>query len=411
MAITQRSLYKAIERIGELSFDSEEDLLVAVLDSIIQNDRINITGGRLWMLEGSEHKYRLAYESGNVEPIGIGFKINLEDYGVFAEVARKRTVLADETNSTLRQHGIRRYSATGVGETTEIDGLHYYEYLMAFNTVNTERDTKYLLSIAGQAVTHLLQNRRSESEKHALESEMAHARDLQKRILPEHEYSFADYDLYGICLPERTVGGDFFNYYTIPGFDDRIGIAIGDAASKGLPAAVQALFVSGALMMSVEFEAMMSSTFKRLNMINRAIFPNDRIMTLLYCQLYEGEDGLLLYTNAGHPGPIHYHAATKTCDELIVTGPVFGLLEDASYGISNRNIEHNDILVLYTDGITEANNGTEEYGEQRLMRCIERNAHQDAKTIAQLILEEAQVFSAKGMYADDKTVVVIKRKQ
>jgi len=410
MAITQRSLYKTIEKIGDREYANEEDMLIAVLDEIVRNDRININGGRLWKLEPAEKMYRLEYESGNIEKVGTDFRISLKEYAVFNDVAKRRTVVARETNRTLRSRGITKYSATGIGETVQIGKLHYYEYLMAFNAQSHERDTTYLLSIAGQAASHLLRNRRSEHEVQALQSEMALASDLQRRILPQHEFSFGDFDLYGICLPERTVGGDFFNYYKLPGFEDRIGVAIGDAASKGMPAAVQALFVSGALMMSVEFEAMMSSTLRRLNTINRAIFPNDRIMSLFYCQLYDGNEGLMLYSNAGHPSPVHYHASSRSCGELISTGPVLGLLEDASYGISNRNIAPGDILVLYTDGITEANNGTDEFGEERVMRCIERNAGESAKNIARLILEEVQIFSANGLYSDDKTVVVIKRK-
>jgi phosphoserine phosphatase RsbU/P len=411
MPITQRSLYKTIERIGERSYDSEEALLSAVLDEIIRNDRINISGGRMWKLEANEKRYLLVDERGEIEHNDGEIRLSIKEYRVFGEVARMRTVLADETNKTLLQHGVIKYSATGIGETVSIDDLNYYEYILAFNTRGHDKTFKYLLSIAGQATTHLLQNRRSKSEVQALQSELTHARDMQKRILPEHEFHFGDYELYGICLPEKIVGGDFFNYYHIPGFDDRMGVAIGDAASKGLPAAVQALFVSGALMMSVESEAMMSSTLKRLNMINMEMFPNDRILTLFFCQLYNGPEGLMLYSNAGHSGPIHYHASSKSCDELSVTGPVFGLLEDASYGISNRNLAPDDILVLYTDGITEANDGETEFGEQRLMDCIKRHAGESAKNLAQLILEEVQLYSANGVYSDDKTVVVIKRKK
>ncbi|MAT40369.1 MAG: serine/threonine protein phosphatase [Ectothiorhodospiraceae bacterium] len=410
MAITQRSLYKTIEKIGEQHYLTDADLLVAILDEIIRNERIKIIGGRIWRLSPKEKKYHLIYEEGKIDPIGKDFRIDLNEYAVFGEVARNRTVLADETNRTLRAHGIIKYSATGIGERIAVDGTMYYEYLMAFNTLEVERELQHLLSIAGQAATHLLQRRRSESKTHELESEMAHARDMQKRILPEHEYSFADYDLYGICLAEKSVGGDFFNYMKTPGYTDRISVAIGDAASKGFPAAVQALFVSGALMMSAEFEAMMSSTLRRLNTIIRAIFPNDKFLTLFYCQLYAGEEGLLIYANAGHSRPIHFHAKTGEVTELAGTGPVLGLLDDASFGIANTNIAKNDVLVLYTDGITEANNGKEEFGEERLIELIKRCSSSDSKTIASKIIEDVQKFSTEDGYSDDKTVVVIKRK-
>jgi sigma-B regulation protein RsbU (phosphoserine phosphatase) len=408
--MTQRTLYRLIENIGARQFDSEEGMLIAILEEIVRNERTNVTGGRLWKLLPNERKYRLMSERGNIESVGIGFEIRLKGYAVFDQVARKRTVLADETNRALRKKGIIKYSATGIGNRVTLGDLAYYEYLMAFNTTDNNLEFKYILSIAGQAVTQLLSNRRSEKEKQSLLSEMELARDLQRRLLPEHEFSFGRYDLYGVSLPELTVGGDFFNYYPMVEDPDRMAVSIGDAASKGFSAAVQALFVSGALMMSVEAEGRISSMLRRINTINRRIFPHERFMTLCYCELFDGEEGLMLYSNAGHCKPIHYHAARKSCTELSVTGPVIGLIPDAHFSVTNTNIMAGDVMVLYTDGISEANNGEIEYQEQRIVDVIMRSAHLSAKEICVGILQDVQTFSAEGVYSDDKTVVVIKRK-
>ncbi len=407
--MTQRTLYRLIEKIGSRDFGSEESMLGAILDEIVANERISIMGGRVWKLNPEEKRYHLLYEQGTIEPVGIGFNIDLQGYAVFQEVARKRTVLADETNKTLRQHGIIKYSATGIGDRVTIGDTAYYEYLMAFNTTQVDSELKYMLSIAGQAVTQMLSRRRSEEEKQQLLSEMELARDLQRRILPEHEYRFGRYELYGVSLPEKTVGGDFFNYYAMDEEPDRMGVSIGDAASKGFSAAVQALFVSGALMMSVEAESKISSMLRRINAINRRIFPNDRFLTLCYCELFDGDEGLVLYSNAGHPKPVHYHASSGRCTELAVTGPVIGLLNDAQFSVTNTNIMKDDVLVLYTDGISEANDGEEEYLEHRLMDVVTASATMTAKDICREILQDVQTFSANGVYSDDKTVVVIKR--
>ncbi|MCZ7556978.1 MAG: PP2C family protein-serine/threonine phosphatase [Bacteroidia bacterium] len=407
--MTQRTLYRLIEDIGRRDFDNEDDLLKAILNEIVQNERISITGGRIWKLLPEKRRYTLMHESGNIESVGIGFTISLKGYPVFEQVARKGTVLADETNAALKKKGIVRYSATGIGDRVTIGVLSFYEYLMAFNTVSVDNELRYMLGIAGQAVTQLLSGRRSEKQRMELLTEMEHARDLQRRILPQHEYSFGRYELYGVSVPEKTVGGDFFNYYEIPGDHDRLAIAVGDAASKGFPAAVQALFVSGALMMSVEAESKISSMLRRINTINRKIFPQERFLTLCYCELFDGDEGLMLYSNAGHPKPMHYHAASASCTELSVTGPVIGLLPDAHFSVTNTNILKDDVLVIYTDGISEANDGDEEFGEGKLMECIRRNGQLSAKEICQTILQEVQTFSAHGRHSDDKTLVVIKR--
>ena len=409
MAMTQRTLYKTIEKIGSGMYESEEAMMIAILQEIVTNDRINIIGGRIWKLQAEANSYRLIYEQGTIQPVGIGFEIALKDYSVFDEVARKRTVLADETNRTLRRKGIQRYSATGMGKTARVGRMDYYEYLMAFNTVESGAELRYTMNIAGQAVTQLLEKRRTDAEKRILETEIEHAADLQRQILPEHEYNFGRFEFYGISMPERTVGGDFFNYYNSPGNEDRVGVAVGDAASKGMPAAVQALFVSGALMMSVEYESKISSAIRRINTINRKIFPDDRLLSLFYCEVFDAKDGLILYANAGHPAPIHYHAATQTCSTLTVTGPIIGLIPDATFSVASLLLAKNDILLLYTDGITEANDGAVEYGEERLADKLAANAMKPPKIICAEIIQDAQAFGVNGVYSDDKTVVVIKR--
>lgn len=407
--MTQRTLYRLIETIGARAFDTEEDMLEAILQEIVVHERTSIMGGRVWKLLPDEREYQLVAEHGNIESVGVGYRMNLKGYAVFERVAQKRTVLADETDKQLRRKGIVKYSATGIGDRITIRQRAYYEYLMAFNTLQVDSELKYMLSIAGQAVTQMLSKRRSEEEKRSLLSEMELARDLQRRLLPEHEYRFGQYEMYGVSVPEKTVGGDFFNYYPMEEDPDRVGVSIGDAASKGFSAAVQALFVSGALMMSVEAENRISAMLRRINTINRRIFPHERFLTLCYCELFSGEEGLVLYSNAGHCKPVHYHAETERCSELAVTGPVIGLIPDAQFSVTNTNIMPGDILVLYTDGITEANNGVEEYLEERLIRVVEAHAGESAKTICLNILQDVQKFSSHGVYSDDKTVVVIKR--
>lgn len=407
--MTQRTLYRLIESIGSRAYESDDAMLTSILDEIVQSERTSVTGGRVWKLLPEARKYRLIYESGNIEEVGVGFEIRLKGYTVFEQVARKRTVLADETNRELRRKGIVKYSATGIGNRVTIGDLDYYEYLMAFNTRERDPEFKHILSITGQAVTQLLAGRRSEEEKRILLSEMELARDLQRRLLPEHELSFGRYELYGVSMPEKTVGGDFFNYYRMGDDPDRMAVSIGDAASKGFSAAVQALFVSGALMMSVEAESKIAPMLRRINSINRRIFPHERFLTLFYCELFDGEEGLVLYSNAGHSKPIHYHASTRQCSELAVTGPVIGLVPDAHFGVTNTNIAPGDVLLMYTDGISEANDGNEEYEVPRIMEVVRRNAQRSAKDICIELIQDVQTFSAHGMYADDKTVVVIKR--
>ncbi|MDH7515356.1 MAG: PP2C family protein-serine/threonine phosphatase [Bacteroidota bacterium] len=407
--MTQRTLYKTIEKVASAEFTTDEDMLIAVLKEIVTHNDISIIGGRIWKLQPEERSYELIYEEGAVDLVGVGFKITIDDYDLIEKLAKRRTVLADETNTILRSKGIMKYSATGIGSTTRIGSLDCYEYIMALNASETDPEFPYALNIAGQAVTHMLAKRRSEAEKRTLLTELEHAAALQRQILPEHEQQFGRYELYGISIPDRTVGGDFFNYYTFPSDSGRLGVAIGDAASKGLAAAVQALFVAGALMMSVEYESKISTAIRRINTINMRMFPNDRILTLFYCELFDVGEGLLLYANAGHSRPIHYHASDGHCTMLRSTGPIIGLLKDAVFHVSSDTLKPDDLLVLYTDGITEADDGNEEYGERRLVEFIRTHASLAPKDLCREILQDVQTFNAAGKYSDDKTLVVVKR--
>lgn len=407
--MTQRTLYKTIEKLARRDFATDEDLMKEVLDEIVRNEQINIIGGRIWHLQAELKAYRLTYEQGSIENIGLNFTLPIKDYPVFEQVAYRRTVLASETNKTLRKKGIVHYSATGIGERVKIGRTEYYQYLMAFNAQGAENSLVYTMNIISQSVSSLLASRKTEAHTRLLQSDLDQAWELQRHILPAHEFEFGLFQLYGVSLPERIVGGDFFNYYLYKSDQERMGVAIGDAASKGLSAAVQALFVSGALMMGVEFESKISTMLSRINKINRRIFPDDRFLTLFYCELFNSTNGLCIYSNAGHSSPIWYRAESHTCTYLDATGPVLGLLPDQNFGTSNINFSKGDILLLYTDGITEANNGEDEFGEKRLEKILLESAGQTPKRIARKILEEVQTFSAQGEYHDDKTIVVIKR--
>jgi len=105
MAITQRTLYKTIEKIGSREYDSQDDMLIAILHEMVENTKINAVGGRIWKLEADANRYRLLHEKGNIESVGVGYSIDLQGHAVFEEVARKRTVLANETHRGLKKKG------------------------------------------------------------------------------------------------------------------------------------------------------------------------------------------------------------------------------------------------------------------------------------------------------------------
>jgi len=406
----QHRLYRTIQLLTEDPWDSAEQLLGNVLENIIRNEAIPIIGGRIWKLDPATGAYRLKQQVGDVDPIKQNFRLNISDYPMFTQLHRKGTMVETETNKYLRQHGIKLYSATGVGEKVRWKNHLLFQYVIAINADLIRQDMTYALNIIGSALTTALQRRRIESKAKQLEADLDKAREIQRSILPEHEFRFHNYDLYGISVPDRVVGGDFFDYLFTSEDKDRIGVVIGDAASKGLSAAAQALYVSGALRMGIEFHTKMNTFIGKVNRLVARTFSPEQFISLFYAELTTSEKGLVFYVNAGHSNPILLRCATDTVERLTATGQLIGPFPNEKYRIEFTTMEKGDILLLFTDGITEAfNDAREMYGEERLTRKLRELRRKSPKEICQVIVEDVQLHNKLVEYSDDKTIVTIKR--
>lgn len=408
--MNQHRLYRTVEALGEQKFRTVDQLLIQVLQQIISNEEILVKGGRIWKLEPTAGTYRLIYQEGEMEQISKNFRIRVLDYPVFMQLPRKGTIVGTETNKYLLQRGISLYSATGVGEKVRWKGYNLFPYVLAINADYMKQDMTYALNIIGNALTAALKNRKIEKKAAELERDIDKAREIQKSILPEHELRFQTYDLYGISLPDRVVGGDFFDYLQATDDKDRMAVVIGDAASKGLSAAAQALYVSGALRMGVEYQTKMSILISRINMLVNRTFSAEHFVSLVYLELSTTEKGLVTYVNAGHNNPILLRAASNEIELLPATGQLIGPFPGERYRTEFALMNKGDVLLLYTDGVSDAANENRElYGENRLIEKLRAVRTRSPREMCQLILEDVQLHNRLVEFSDDKTVVVIKR--
>ena len=414
----QRKLYKTIESFIKKApiFETDEELLKYVLDEIIQNEDIDIIGGRIWKLNSQKTAYKLIEQIGDVDLIEDRYKVNVDKYPIFKKIGKCRTIIAEETDEYLITKGIYHYSATGVGERYKLrchekpQELYFlYQYLIALNAKSLNDELLNDMNIISATLGSVIRSKNIESREKENIVELEKASEIQKNILPEHELEFGNYEIFGISVPDRIVGGDFFDYIKT-GDEYKLGIAIGDAASKGISAAAQALYVSGALKMGVEYDVTTTSLMKKINNLVFETFPYERFVTLFYCELFKDKKGLCVYVNAGHNLPVHVYSESGKVEDFVTTGPVLGISPDQKYYAESFNLELNDIIVLYTDGITEAaNNNFDFYGDDRLRKLLVENRKKSAKEICELVIQDVQVFCAQGKYEDDKTIVVIKR--
>lgn len=407
----QKRLFKTIDALASKKFSTENDMLYEVLSQLVESSKTTINGGRIWKLNTSKHTYELVFQMGKVQKIKKHFELPLKENPILGIVTKYRTILADETNETLLKKGIFKYSASGIGSKIKVDDSYYYEYLLSLNSDNLDDSLRYTLNIVSTVLTSKIRERRLSTSSRKIIADIDRAKQLQRSILPEHQYKFHGYDIFGITVPADIVGGDFYDYIKIGPDEERLGIVVGDAASKGLSASAEAMYISGAIRMAGNFQIKISPMMYRMNNLVNKIFSDDRFSTLFYGEISDDKKGLFLYANAGHNPPMFFNSNRKEISLLNPTGPLLGPAPNSKYETDHLNFNEGDLLIIYTDGITEAANKYYNfYEEKRLEKVILNNFDKSPKEIALAIIDDVQKFSTNdSKYQDDKTVVVIKR--
>ena len=411
---SQRDIYKLVGSIVSGEFDDELSLLTALIKDTVNNPDFEINGGRIWELNPDKRRYELKFQYGEVREIPEDYYLNIDDQKeIFKKLAKERTFLNKETDQLLKEKGINVYSVTAVGDLIKVGKDIYYKYALGFNAPQILQSFYETLTVISSVATIAIRNIQAKEREEKLNQDLVQAAEIQRNLLPKHYIEFKDYKIFGACIPDKEVGGDYFDYF-LPekenDEDERLSIVVSDAASKGLPAAIQALFVSGAIRMGKRFSTRIAHLISSLNTLIFDTFPYERFVTMVYCELTTSSNRLVLYANAGHCEPIHYRPSEDRIRLLESTGGLLGLVRKQKFGVENTRMLPGDILVLFSDGITEGhNNEGEMFGEDRLQELIRKHYKETPKKIAYHIIDAVQKFTANSPFTDDKTLVVIKR--
>jgi sigma-B regulation protein RsbU (phosphoserine phosphatase) len=256
------------------------------------------------------------------------------------------------------------------------------------------------------------------SPLHEIQEEFVSIAEMQNAIMPAtHDYrGYGDYEIYGLTLPTRFVGGDFYDFvdfeqrFQIPG---QLGIVIADASGHGLSAAMLIRDFNTALYTAISFHTRYvgDTTAEFFEMINRRLFRwslANQFITAFYSELHL--DGRIRYINAGHLPPLIFKETGEV--ELAVGGPVLGAiyLVPKGYQVGERRLDPGDVLVCYTDGITEAANlDGEEYGLQRLKQVVRTNRKQSSRQLFNSIVSDVGRFTGSHVQVDDWTLIIVKK--
>ncbi|MFC2161704.1 SpoIIE family protein phosphatase [Acidobacteriota bacterium] len=244
-----------------------------------------------------------------------------------------------------------------------------------------------------------------------LERELKTAREIQEKLLPNEMPQIPGFEITGTNIPSLQVGGDYFDFIEME--SGHLGIAIGDVCGKGIPAALLMANLQASLHGQAVGPKEITSLITRMNDLLVRSTDSNMFATFFYGVL-DRSLSTFTSTNAGHNPPLHFKE-NGDHTKLTANGLIIGFLPKQKYKQHTSHIEPGDVLVLYTDGITEAvksvSEGDEDkyFGETRLVNLIKKNLHMSAREIQSIILETISDFTAGTPQNDDITLVVIKR--
>jgi phosphoserine phosphatase RsbU/P len=280
-------------------------------------------------------------------------------------------------------------------------------------------DRELLMSVGSQLALVIENSRLTErivaDEK--LRRELALAAEVQRRLLPVQAPECAALELAGFCQPARGVGGDYYDFFKL---DDRqVGIAIADVAGKGIAAALQMSTVQATLRSLVSASAphqlnggSVAMTVGKLNRLLRNSTGGANYVTFFYAE-FDDSTRQLAYVNAGHNPPILFRANGKDDYRQLSCGGMFvGMFEHCGYEQEVVQMQPGDVLIGFTDGLSEALNVKgEEFGEERIRATLAATRGLASNKIRDEVVRRANAWCAGAPQHDDLTFIVLKVKK
>ncbi len=273
----------------------------------------------------------------------------------------------------------------------------------------TFRDERLLVAMASQAAISIENARlyQQELQQQVLNRELETAYRIQASFLPDNIPVYAGWDIGTCWSPVRSVAGDFYDFHTLD--DGRVAAVIADVSGKGIPAA---LFMALSVTVLRVGMTLNLPPHEVLRHANELIISEQRsrMFATVLIGFLSIESGQLELACGGHNPAIWYHAATGTYDYITAPGVAIGIFQGAEFASYHITLMPGDLLVFYTDGITEViNEDDEEFSEDRLSALITQNAALPAQAIADRVLDAISTFAGTRALFDDATLIVIKR--
>jgi sigma-B regulation protein RsbU (phosphoserine phosphatase) len=224
-------------------------------------------------------------------------------------------------------------------------------------------------------------------------------------MLPSTSPEIPGYDLSATTIPSRQVGGDYYDFGLLD--DGKLVLVVADVSGKGIPASLLMATLRAAVNSNEDARRSPAAMVRRMNTLLFESTSPEEFATLFY-GVVDLQEGVMKYANAGHEFP--FIVTKDGLRQLGESGMLMGCVEDFPYEESTCEIPRGGTLVLYTDGVTDAERtGGESFGEERFRKALAHNGHESSEDICKGLLDEVQTFALEGDYHDDLTLVVLKR--
>ncbi|MDX6384918.1 MAG: phosphoserine phosphatase RsbU/P [Blastocatellia bacterium] len=311
------------------------------------------------------------------------------------------------SGGTVMLQGVRSVLAVPLGVGANVFGIIYADSPLAEGRF-TEDHLKVLTTLASVAAIRVENARLTEEqmERERLEREQQVASEIQQRFLPASAPIVPGYELQGISFPCYEIGGDYYDF--IHREDGKLVVALGDVSGKGTAAALLMSSLHAAVHAQADIHNSLAKTIGAVNRYLVESIPANRFVTLFYAEL-DPKDGALAFLNAGHNPPLIVHSG-GTMEQLAAGGLPLGIMPNADFREGHTQLHPGDVLVIYSDGVSEATNPAgEEFGPTRLYEVVARNLDASAGGIRDRIESALTKFCQGTPAADDITLVICKR--
>jgi len=409
-----RDLLSIVSQVGIalLPRTSLEDTLKLTIDLVFQ--AIPAERGFLFLKEDDELTCKIA-RGAHESALPASSQVQLSRSITNKVLSEGASVLTSDAMHDPRfqaQHSvvlsqIRSVMAVPLASGEEIFGMVYVDN--PFDNRFTEEDLKVLTTIASVASIKIEHERLLDErlEKRRMEEELKVASEIQMRLQPFAPPKLDGWEMTGVSFPCREIGGDYYDFIHRKR-DSHLIVAVGDVSGKGTGAALLMSSLHAAVRAQSQTGQKISEVMGEINQYIFENSPSNKFLTLFYGEL-DPLSGELSYSNGGHNAPMLVRQS-GTVERLDTGGLPIGMMQGVLYQEASVSLEPGDVLVIYSDGITESiNERDEEFDEERLIEVVKRNVERSASGIRDRIDEALSKFVGTTAPVDDMTLMIIKR--